>query len=138
MRSLYDYLLNGFIDEDGYNCAERILYGANSAYDMGLSKESLKLAAGFGGGMAMGYTCGVITAGVMVLSHLFVKDCAYESKYTKTLICELVQNVEAALTASDCERLKVLYRTETGKCKHIILEGARTLDGIVLRELKAI
>lgn len=32
------------------NCCERILYGANQAYGLGLSDQALRVAAPFGGG----------------------------------------------------------------------------------------
>lgn len=75
---LKELLEQGFGLEEGYNCAERIIYGANQAYGMGLSKESLKLFAGMGGGMAVGEMCGAVTASIGVLSHFFVRDRAHE------------------------------------------------------------
>ena len=50
---LHELLKNGFGKDRDFNCAEKMLYGANEAYRLGLSPEALKLAAGFGGGMAI-------------------------------------------------------------------------------------
>ena len=55
---LYDLIMNDFGKEEDYNCAEKILYGANKVYNLGLSKEALKLSAAFGGGMGIESTCG--------------------------------------------------------------------------------
>lgn len=69
---LLKLLQDGFGSAMDLNCAEKILYGANWAYNMKLPVEALKLAAGFGGGMGVESSCGVITGGVMVLSSLYV------------------------------------------------------------------
>ena len=53
---LLKLLQDGFGSAMDLNCAEKILYGANWAYNMKLPGEALKLAAGFGGGMAVSYT----------------------------------------------------------------------------------
>lgn len=56
---------------EGYNCAEAILRSFNTALNLGLSKEALKLAAGFGGGLGhSGCVCGALAASVMVLGAL--------------------------------------------------------------------
>ena len=47
---LLKLLQDGFGSAMDLNCAEKILYGANWAYNMKLPCEALKLAAGFGGG----------------------------------------------------------------------------------------
>ena len=71
---LLKLLQDGFGSAMDLNCAEKILYGANWAYNMKLPAEALKLAAGFGGGMGIESSCGVITGGVMVLSSLYEKN----------------------------------------------------------------
>ena len=53
---LYEYLSSGFGKAEDLNCAEKILYGANEIYDLGIDKNDLKMAAGFGGGMGVGIT----------------------------------------------------------------------------------
>ena len=54
--------------ERDLNCAETILYAANDAYRLGLDKNALKMAAGFGGGMGIDSVCGALTGGIMVLT----------------------------------------------------------------------
>lgn len=56
---LLKLLQDGFGSAMDLNCAEKILYGANWAYNMKLPCEALKLAAGFGGGMGVESSCGV-------------------------------------------------------------------------------
>ena len=124
----------GFGDEQDYNCAERILYGANQAYELGLPKEALKLSAGFGGGMGIGSVCGALTAGIMVLGSLFVAERAHESERIKDLEGELLQKYREAMGDIECKPLKDKYRTEQEKCKRVIMAAAGVLDEIVLRE----
>ena len=131
---LYDLLKQGFGDGMDLNCAEKILHGANQAYDLGLDKEALKLAAGFGGGMAIEDVCGALAGSIMVLGRLFVKERAHESTRIKDLTKELFESYRRAMGEIDCAPLKEKYRTEEYKCRDVILKAAEILDGIVLRE----
>lgn len=121
------------IDQD-LNCAERILYGANQAYGLGLDHQALKMAAGFGGGMGIENVCGTLTASVMVLSSLFIKERAHESKKIKELTKELFTRFEKEMGSILCEPLKKEYRTEEKKCQYIIFKAAQILDEIIKTE----
>ena len=116
------------------NCAEMIIYGSNEEYDLGLDKKALKLMAGFGGGMGVETTCGVITGAVAVLSSMFVKDRGHESSYIKELTGEFFEKFKEKLKSKECDELKAKYRTEEEKCKKIIFVGAEVLDEIIQRE----
>jgi C_GCAxxG_C_C family probable redox protein len=133
---LYELLKSGYGKEQDFNCAEKILYGANEAYRLGLSNDALKMAAGFGGGMAVEDVCGVLTASTMVLGRLFVKNNAHESARIKELTKELLGSYRQAMGEMDCAPLKAKYRTEEIGCRDVILKAAEILDGIVERELK--
>src|SRR5690554_169748 len=80
---LKELIESGFGNEEDYNCAEKILYGANKVYNLGLDKKALKLSAGFGGGMGIESVCGALTAAVMVLSHIYVENIAHEGDKIK-------------------------------------------------------
>lgn len=131
---LAEMIQEGFGNDLDLNCAEKILYGANKAYDLGLDKESLRLAAGFGGGMGIESVCGALTASVMVLSKLFVKNNAHESTRIKELSQELFSRYTGSMGDMDCVPLKALHRTEELKCKNVILKAAEILDDMVSRE----
>ena len=132
--ALKDLIERGFgIDRD-FNCAEKILYGANEVYRLGLDKKSLKMAAGFGGGMAVGSVCGALTGSIMVLGNLFVRDRAHESTRIKDLVKEMLASYEKEMGCINCEPLKAKYRTEKEKCNYVILKAAEALDAIVRRE----
>lgn len=126
----------GFGKDKNLNCAEKILYGANEAYHLGLDTASLRMAAGFGGGMAVERTCGALAAAVMVLSKLFVEDTAHKSSKIKALTKELFEDYEKAMGNIDCKGLKKDHRSLFSGCDKVIIKAAEILDKIVARELK--
>lgn len=93
------------------------------------------MSAGFGGGMGIEKVCGVLTAGVMVLSALTVQERARESDRIKELARELFGAYCQDMGGMDCDFLKENYRTEEEKCFRVILKGAEILDGMVAREV---
>ncbi len=132
---LKDLLAEGFGEKEDLNCSEKILRGANIEYDLGLDDAALKMAAGFGGGMAIEDKCGALTAAIMVLGRLFVKENAHGSPKLKELTKELFGKYEAEMGSIDCAPLKKAHRTEEVKCKYVILKAAEILDEIVSREM---
>lgn len=134
---LSDLIKQGFGENEDFNCAERILYGANQAYNLGLNQQTLKLSAGFGGGMGMGSVCGTLTAAVMVLGTLFVEKQSHESKRIKKLTQELLGTFRKEMGEINCSMLKPLYRTKTEKCLQVLVKTAEILDSIVEREMPA-
>ncbi|MDL2235069.1 C-GCAxxG-C-C family protein [Christensenellaceae bacterium OttesenSCG-928-L17] len=132
---LYDYLANEFLYKEDWNCAEHMLVGANHAYQLGLSPEAIKLAAGFGGGVSTGDICGALAGGVMVLGVLFVNERAHESTRIKDLTQEYLRLYKEKMGEIDCTPLKERYRTDEIKCRDIVLTAALLLDNIVKREL---
>lgn len=131
---LLKLLQDGFGSAMDLNCAEKILYGANWAYDMKLPAEALKLAAGFGGGMGVEGSCGVITGGVMVLSSLYVQRNGHESGRIKALAKEFIATFTEEQGAIDCAALKAKYRNDEIKCNLIIFKAGEILDRMIERE----
>lgn len=129
------YLENEFLYQEDWNCAEHMLIGADRAYGLHLDREAYKLAAAFGGGMAVGDVCGALTGAMMALGALFIKERAHESDKIKLLTTELMERYRGKMGEIDCIPLKERYRTDEIKCRDIILEAAAILDDIVAREL---
>jgi len=126
---------NGYGKDRDLNCAETILYGANEAYNLGLDESGLKLAAAFGGGMAIESVCGSLTAGTMVLSSLFVKNYGREDSKIKDITKEFLKNFQDEMGNINCVNLKEKYRTEELKCHNIIVKAAEILDVLIKKEL---
>ncbi len=131
---LKELIEQGYYPKEDLSCSETILYGANKAYDLGLSKDCLKLSSAFGGGMGVENVCGVVTASLMVLGYMFVKEHAHQSSEIKDLNKELFERYSKELGDFNCKSLKDKYRTEEKECYDIILKGAEILDDIVERK----
>lgn len=124
---------NGEMD---LSCSEKILYGANEVYNLGLSEDALKLSAGFGAGMGIDSVCGALTGAVMVLGRLFVEKNAHASMQVFDLNQELFKKYLAKMGDINCAPLKAKYRTEEEKCNRVILKAAEFLDEMVKREMQ--
>ena len=135
---LKELIQDGYGTREDLNCAEAILCGANKVYRLNLNSDSLRMAAAFGGGMAIESVCGVLTASLMVLGKLFVPDIAHKHPEIKELSKELFDNFEKEMSDIMCKPLKDNYRTEEKKCRDVILKAAEILDKIVARELKSL
>lgn len=131
---LSDLIKQGFGEAEDLNCAEKILYGANKAYGLGLDQKALKVSAGFGGGMGIGLVCGALTGATMVLGIMFVKNNAHESNKIKELTQELITTYKKTMGDINCSPLKARYRTPENKCNNVIAKAAEILDQIVTRE----
>ncbi len=123
---------SGFGEKEGYNCSEKILYGANIAYSLGLPKEALKLSAGFGGGMGIQSVCGALTASIMVLSHKYVNTVAHESGSYKIMNQKLFSEFLSEMNSIQCTYLKKAYKTEDKGCTDIIAKAAVILDKLMI------
>ena len=123
-----------FRDQD-LNCAETMLHAADRAYNLKLSRDALKLASGFGGGMGIESSCGALTGGVMALSTLFVRERAHEGDRIKLLTSEFLEKSQHEMGSIDCVDIKKSYRDPVVNCKAAILIAARILSEIIDREL---
>ena len=125
----------GYGEKEDFNCSEKILYGANQVYHLGLDQQALKMSAGFGGGMAIESVCGALTASIMVLGCLFVKEDAHENSRIKDLTQELFMNYRKEMNNINCDLLKAEHRTDELKCRKVIAKAAEILDKIIEREI---
>ena len=125
-------LQQGFAEGKDLNCAETILYGANEAYKLGLDSDALKMAAGFGGGMAIESVCGALTGSIMVLGMLFVEERAHQSPRLKELVKELLVRYREEMGSIQCDVLKESYRTEEKKCREVVEKAAMVLDEVIV------
>lgn len=129
--TLYEYLHSGFGRAEDLNCAEKMLYGANKVYDLGINRNDLKLAAGFGGGMAVGITCGILTGGVMALSKAFIEDRGHEGTLLKMIEAEYINKFNEKMKSLNCDSLVEKYRHPENGCDYLIFEAAKIFDEIM-------
>jgi len=119
--------------ENGYNCAEAMLYAGNEYYGLGLDKQTFKVMAGFGGGVNTEDLCGVVSGSVAILGILFVNENAYESDHIKGITKEYVEVFKKRKGSMNCKELKDKYRNEEVKCSFVVESGAEALEEIILK-----
>lgn len=131
---LKELLEQGYGNDMNLNCAEKILHGANEVYNLGLESEALKLATGFGGGMAIESVCGVLTGGIMVLGRLFKSNDLEDKEKFKNIIKDYIESYRKEMGEIDCAPLKERYRTNEEGCNCIIVKAGEVLDEIIEKE----
>jgi C_GCAxxG_C_C family probable redox protein len=120
-----------YMKKHGLNCAETILRVANEELKLGLDKNALLLAAGFGGGMGVGNVCGALTGGIMALGRLYVKERAHESARIKEVETKLINAFEKEFGTLLCTPIKDKYFHPEHKCKAVVEKAAKLLDDLL-------
>lgn len=128
---LTELIKNGFGVEEDYNCAEKIVRGANIAYDLGLPEEALKMSGGFGGGMGLGETCGTVTGAVAVLSDLLINERAHATPALKPATQQFIKRFRERFDDLDCRKLRPRYRTPEHGCDFLIIAASELLDELI-------
>ncbi|EKQ51810.1 MULTISPECIES: C-GCAxxG-C-C family (seleno)protein [unclassified Clostridium] len=118
-------------EEYDLNCAECIMYAANEEYDLNLTKETLKVMSGFGGGMATGDVCGVITGAIGVIGIMFTEISGHKSPHVREMTREFIKRFKEKLGFVKCADLKKEY-INVKRCTLMIEVGAEILEGIIL------
>lgn len=136
-ETLYEIVVGRLNSREDLNCAETMLYAANRAYNLGLPHVALKLSAGFGGGMGVESTCGVLTGASMVFSAMFVKERGHESDRVKRLNQEFFERMQSILGHTDCAPIKEGWRDPVSGCLPVMIEAARVLQELIDRERAA-
>ena len=109
------------------NCCERILRGANIAYDLGMREEDMRVSAPFGGGMGIGSTCGAIIGALMALSMRHAGVAEKTTPLKEEVVVPFLERVRAELGALDCVAIKPRMAVE-GDCMPTVLAVARLVD----------
>lgn len=89
--------------KQGYNCAEAIIKSANEKFDLNIP---VNLGSAFGSGMAVGSTCGAITAAAIVLGHLKGRNEATERNLARMPMKELMKVINEKYGTDNCLALK--------------------------------
>lgn len=108
-----------------YNCAEVMLRSTNEYYGLNLSDNELRMATGFGGGMAVKSVCGILTGAVMGLSTAFSNQIApHKNEILSGKCAELMRRFEEKYGSVICDDIKDLG------CIDIMLETADMIEEI--------
>ena len=100
------------------NCAECILVAANEEYDLNISKQTLMTMASFGGGMAIGSTCGAATGSIATLGIMFTDDRGHNSPHVREMTGKFLSEFNKdliLLKKSEIEKYKIFGNTKLSK-----------------------
>lgn len=128
---LKNLIKSGFGDEKDFNCAEKILHGANHIYDLRLDSKALKLSTGFGEGMGIQSVCGALTAGIMVLSCKCMENPDYENSKIKEINQRFFNEFIKEMNSIQCEYLRKSCEENGTSCSDIVIKVAGILDELV-------
>ena len=129
-----EMIKDDYMKKEGLNCAETILRTANKDLGLGLDKNALLLAAGFGGGMGVGNVCGALTGCIMVLGRLYVKERAHESTRVKDVEQKLIAAFEKEFGTLLCTPIKDKYADPEYRCKSVVLKAAELLEELLAND----
>lgn len=131
MAKVVDYLDKYYNDETNYNCAEAVFCAAMEAWGVEMPRETVKVMAGFGGGMGCGNVCGAVTGGSAALSCRFVEG---KGGHTSPRLMNKVRNyvrlVRQEFGSEDCIGLKPQFFRPEIRCRLTIEQVAGILDQV--------
>ena len=132
LRDYAEKYLEGWSDgKFTYNCSEATLRACNDCYDLGLGEDTLKMAAGFGGGMYTGEICGVVTGGTAALSLIFGSG---EPPYINEKLMERVQTYQTSFTkeftSTNCAIIRNTDEVQQKSCTYAVLKGCDILEEV--------
>ncbi|NEZ46431.1 oxidoreductase [Clostridium niameyense] len=89
--------------KEGYNCAESIIKALNEEKNMNIP---VSIATPFGGGMAVGTTCGAITGALMVVGALKGRESAKDPNEARAFAKKVMSKIKEDYGTFDCIELK--------------------------------
>lgn len=89
--------------KEGYNCAESIVKAFNEDTNLDIP---VSVASPFGGGMAVGGTCGAITGTLIAVGALKGRNSSEEKNDSRALTKEIVTRVKEKYGTLECIELK--------------------------------
>ncbi|SFC43293.1 C-GCAxxG-C-C family (seleno)protein [Clostridium uliginosum] len=118
-------------DEYDLNCAECLIYAANEEYDLKLSHETLKTMAAFGGGMAVGDVCGVISGSIAVIGIMFTEVSGHKTPAVRDMTREFIKIFKERLGSNNCIELRKQYRKSEDGCIVMVETASEVLEKII-------
>jgi len=89
--------------------------------------------AGFGGGMATGDVCSVVTGSIGVIGIMFTEVSGHKSPIVKEMTREFIERFKEKLGCIKCIDLKKEY-INVKRCTLMIEIGGEILEDIILKE----
>lgn len=121
----------------GYHCPEATIRAIPEALGFPVSADVIRSACGFfGGGGGTGDRCGIVEAGIMLISYLYARMYPLQSEQNvRTLVSEWIRRFQAETGFIYCRNIKPpeveKYGAAVG-CEDIYRRGAMTLARLLL------
>lgn len=115
----------------GFNCSETMVYAANEHYNLGLSKNGLKMAAGFGGGIFEKHLCGIVSGAICVLGIMFKGKTLNDENLLEITVNEFKSEFRSKYDKLECNYLLDNYYSEEKGCNDMIVHAAEMLTTII-------
>ena len=128
---LVDRVIKYYDKEYDLNCAECMLVAANEEYDLNISKQTLMTMASFGGGMAIGSTCGAATGAIATLGIMFTDDRGHNSPHVREMTGKFLSEFNSRMETLDCIPLKEKYYDPEKRCLKMMKVSAEVLEEII-------
>jgi len=125
---LYDYIEEIDISKYDLNWAEQIVCGANNAYDLGITRDDVKMAASLGGGMAVRGACGAMVGAVLIIGRVKAVSGGHFCPSLKLIVKEYIHRFEEELESQNCDELREIHNKD---CRMIIDVAAKILDEVL-------
>ena len=113
------------------NCAECILVAFNEEYDLNISKQTLMTMSSFGGGMAIGSTCGAATGAIAALGIMFTNERGHNSPHVREMTGRFLSEFNRRMGTLDCIPLKDKYFEVETRCLKMMRVSAEVLEEII-------
>lgn len=120
-----------YSDNNGLNCSQSMLYGANDIYSLSLDQKALNTMAYFGGGMGVESVCGALTGALAALGVMLTGDNTLSADKRKAIAIDFYKTFEQRLGSDNCKLIKKEFRDDTLGCLPVVRLSAQILEEIV-------
>ena len=87
--------------------------------------------ASFGGGMAIGSTCGAATGAIATLGIMFTDDRGHNSPHVREMTGKFLSEFNSRMETLDCIPLKEKYYDPEKRCLKMMKVSAEVLEEII-------
>lgn len=121
----------------GFHCPEATIRAIPEALGIAMPSDVIRSACGFfGGGGGTGGRCGIVEAGIMILSFLYGRMHPLQSEQdVRTVVSKMILAFEKEIGAVNCRDIKPgevqKYGAAVG-CEDVYRRGARTITAFLL------